>query len=87
MLEGDIEIGILGGNRAILGFYIAYGESFFQVVDAVCDIVWVALGKHFHFSIGGVFDIAEKVIPFGNVACGESEADTLYRAAKNYYLC
>jgi hypothetical protein len=63
---------------------IPYRESLPQVIDAVVDILPVALQEHFDPAVGGVSDKARQLIPPSNTIGREAKADALNLSAEKY---
>jgi len=66
------------------GFSYIAGKGFFDVSDAMGDVVGGALGKHLHSAARAVADKAGQLVAVGYTKSGEAKADTLDSAGENY---
>ena len=85
-LKSDSKVRVfwVGGNFFdFRSSYIA-GKIFFNVLDAVINVIKTALDEHFDGSVGYVADESGQLTAIGRPAGGESKAYALYTAGENY---
>ena len=69
-----------------MSFFNIAGKRFFDVSDAVVNIIGMALGNHFNSAIGKIAYQAGQMITIGYIESGKTKADPLNSASKNYVL-
>ncbi len=89
ILEGNFEFCVSGVNGDFFDFVTSYiaGKGFFDVSDAVSNVIFRALGEHFHGTIGTVSDEAGQLMSVGNVKGSETKPHPLDPADENYMFC
>jgi len=88
-LKGNFEFGVSWVGGDFFYFVLSYitGKGVLDVLDASSNIIFVALGEHFHSTIGTVSDKAGQLMTVGYVKSSVSKADTLNPADENYMFC
>ena len=85
---GNSELGVAGvtGNISSLHVSNVGAECFLQVPDAVADVLRMSLGYHLYGTVGQVPYYSGQLAASCNAVDGESKADALYTAGKDYML-
>jgi hypothetical protein len=85
-LKGNFEITVLrvSGDLTDSGISEIAFKRIFDVLNAIGDVVGIALGNHFYGAIGQITDEAGEPVASGDTKSGETKADTLNTTFENY---
>ena len=85
---GNSELGVAGvaGNIGSLNVSDVGAECFLQVSDTITDIIRMSLGNHLDGTVRQVSYHSGQLAASCNAVDGESKADALYTAGKDYML-